>query len=284
MASNQKTLKKVIKSVGSTRKITKTMQLISSAKLQKTLKVTKTLNEYATTLKQIVSELGGLESSATFDQESNQKTLVVVLASDRGMCGSYNTQVGIAAAEYIKQNQDQIEYAVLGSGKRSGLAAKLSGKELVGIYPSNQVSLSVSDVKDIKQVITEGYDSGLYTKVVVAYTQYKSALLQVPTLVQLLPFEADNLEIIEDQVKVDYVIEPSKTQVVQSLLPQILELMLYNAFVQSQASEHASRMRAMKQATDNAGDIITNLTLEMNTLRQALITQEIAQIVGATNN
>jgi len=275
MPQTAKQIKKAIKAIGNIKKTTKTMQLISSSKMQKNLRIWVRSKKYLEQLAHITKELGKTQKD-TVDTEIVGKTLLISFASDRGLCGSFNTKIIVRSRGLLKSGTaDQ----VIAIGKRAGAIKNTAGDNFLALYPSGHNNLNTDVVRPVSEQVAALISSGAISKVEVVYTRYESAFVQAVTQETVYPFAQNITE--ETQSDTEYLLEPDASTIQTYLMPIYLEGILFRCWIESAVSEHTARMQAMKNATDAAKDIITSLTLELNKTRQAAITQEIAQIMGA---
>lgn len=277
-----------INSVSSTRKITSAMKLVASSKLHKAQAAIESMRPYQQRLDKMVSrfvgELEGEVNSPYAEQRSVRKAVVVCISSNSSLCGAFNSNVIKATQSAIEQlRADGAEVEVIPVGAK--MAEKM--KKLDFTFESNNSSIldhtTYTDVADIAASLMTRYEQKEIDKVVIVYNHFKNTATQVVTTETLLPI------ILDPQEKeattgptLDYIIEPSKEQIVASLLPKVLSLKLYTAILDSLAAEHSARVVAMQTATDNADELLHDLTLMYNKTRQAAITAELLDIVGAS--
>lgn len=316
MPVNSKAIKRRIKSVNNTKKITKAMEMVSAAKMRRAVEATVNTRAYAVMARQVLDLLGqaSLDSFPLLKIAPVSKMLVVLISSNRGLCGSYNanifrkTRVLLADksrlaeqrdlpvpqdGEEVLPRQSDVAIDIIGIGKKSADFAKKNGYPLVAVFDELGERPKFEEVLPISNFIREQYVSGAYQKVLVAYTDYKTSLVQEPRMTQLLPVNVSNIETMiatlgktsearasEAFPLEEYLFEPNLSDLVTSILPRLVEIQLYQTILESAASEHSARMLAMRSASDAAGDMIKELNLTYNKARQAAITQEIAEIVG----
>ena len=235
-----------------------------------------------------------------------KKLLVVLITSNRGLCGSFNANIIKKTAQQLKNPQniskqrvknghieasEAVEIDVIGIGKKGADFAKKMGYNLVASFSEFSDTPKFVDILPISQMIITEYEKKKYDKVVVAYTDFKSAITQIAKLRQVLPISEIDLEKMiadldvnegqEATVEIDnYIFEPNTSAVLSIILPRLVETQIFQAALESSASEHSSRMMAMRNASDAARDMIKELNLYFNKARQAAITQEIAEIAG----
>ncbi|MFA5062029.1 MAG: ATP synthase F1 subunit gamma [Patescibacteria group bacterium] len=314
MGVNTKAIKRRIKSVGSIEKITKAMEMVAAAKMRKAVSAALDTRTYATLAWDLLVNLSITQKAVLplLDIRPVKKLLIILITSNRGMCGSFNSNIIRKTAEQLKNPQniskqrikgvdvkpsEKVEVDVVGIGKKGADFAKKMGANLIASFTQLSDTPTFEDVMPISRMIIEEYEKKNYDKVVVAYTDFKSTIAQVAKLRQVLPISEVDLEKMiselgqnkpEEKVKEDskqlalrhYLFEPNKGEVLKIILPRLVETQIYQAMLESNASEHSARMMAMRNAADAADDIIKELELNFNKARQASITQEIAEISG----
>jgi F-type H+-transporting ATPase subunit gamma len=291
--ANLKEIRNRIASVSSTMQITSAMKMVSAAKLKRAQDAITQMRPYAEKLQEILSNLSAsLDTSENvYSQERDvNNVLIVVVTSNRGLCGGFNNYV-IKEALRIAQNEYKGKnVSVLPIGKKAHDAFKKTEFNVKGSFlPSNAEEiwneLNFSNSNAMAQKIMEAYANGYLDKVVVVYNTFKNVATQIVTAEQFLPI---NKISAEGKVSTsDYIFEPSKKEIVNELIPKSLKTQFYKYLLESYAGEHGARMTAMHKATDNATELNKALKLEYNKARQAAITNEILEIVGgaeALNN
>lgn len=270
-----------IKSIKSTRKITRAMQLVSAAKMRKAQNATLKSRTYAENAWQLIAQLSNetlLQHPLIKSYPGANKILAIIISSNRGLVGGFNSNLlfQLKALE-TGESQGQLELVVLGKKAKDSLSRLR--KNLIADFPKTDNAFVVKKIYPIAKLLSDLYSSGQYKKIFVIYNHYVSTLVQKTTSKQLLPLpNARNLEQAES--KGDYLLEPDETEVVNQLAPRIVESQLYQAILESDASEHSARMVMMKNATDAAGDLVDDLTLTYNQLRQNKITTELSEITA----
>lgn len=307
MAVSGKAIKTRIKSVKNTKKMTKAMEMVSAAKMRKAVAAALATREYALLSRELLHNLSAMQKKQVplLEMRPVNKLLVILVTSNRGLCGSFNANVLKKAAlllKHIDQASVQhvpggkeivpaknIEIDILGIGKKSALFAKKFGYNLTNVFDTLSDKPSFENVLTISRLVLNAFHAKTYDKVVVVYTNYKSPLVQEVNMRQLLPVsEIDIEKMITNEAKgnapvqnlQNYIFEPNVQTILTDVLPRLVEIQLYEAVLESAASEHSSRMIAMKNASTAAGEMIDALTLEFNKARQAAITREISEIVG----
>ena len=292
MGVNTKAINRRIKSVANTRKITKAMELVSASKMRKAVSAVLASRPYAQMAWSLASHLSprGMDPHPlTVARPIVRRTLVLLLTSDRGLCGGFNAQVLKAAAELVRNRPEgSVDFAAIGRRgetwirrRRLPLKASFEGLLSGGAPPMAKVSPLARFAKD-------AFVKGEVDEVFIVYTDFLSSVVQKPRVKALLPLRRDDdlgevgghrKEIAAGaRLEGEYLFEPDPASVLDALLPRIAEAQLYQAVLESLASEHSARMLAMKNATDAAAEMIDDLRLTFNQGRQAAITQEIAEI------
>jgi F-type H+-transporting ATPase subunit gamma len=290
MGANLKEVRERIKSVMSTQQITKAMKMVSAAKLRRAQQAIVQMRPYADRLNQmlvnILSNLDG-DSSTSFGVEREVKNaLVVVVTSDRGLCGAFNSNVIKAAISAIEekysQNRKDGNLSIMCIGKRSYDFFKKRYKdcEIITEYTGMFADLSFENVSKAADYIMDSFEAGKYDSVHVAYGRFKNAAMQFPELVQYLPVKKLETTPASKKTKADYIFEPGKKQLLDSLVPSILQTSFQKFLLDTNASEHGARMTAMDKATENAQDLLGELRINYNKARQEAITKELSEIVG----
>ena len=329
MASG-KDIRRRIKSINSTRKITKAMEMVSAAKMRRAVASVLGVRPYAHAAWSVLTNLARAFENAEQGLLAVRPVcdvLFVVVTSDRGMCGSFNSQIAkkireeIANPEKLLVNRIgkkkiestacatdlKIDFITIGkkgepivrkihpvksgvAGARSGEQFNRENGELIAAFSDGAQFATIADIKPVSKIVIDEYLAKKYDKVVAVYTDYVSAVTQQTKIRQILPISKIDIEkqIAEmdvlakeyglDQPKVEYKVEPSPEVVLEFIIPRLIEMQLFHAILESQASEHSARMMAMRNATDAATEMSADLTLMYNQIRQGKITQEIAEI------
>lgn len=284
--SNQKEIRGRISSTISTQQITKAMKLVSATKLRKASDAIVRMRPYALKLQGIMSNLReSVEDdrlSVYFDKRELQKVCLVVISSDRGLCGAFNANVAKRTRYLLENDYKELVKAgkveILCIGKKAGETLKRLGYTINTDYQNLLLDLNASKAFDFTQKLIERFKSGELDKIEVVYNQFKNAATQILSNETLLP--VSNSASNNEQSNSDYLFEPSKVAILEDLIPRTLKTQLYRALLDSLASEHGARMVAMDKATENAGELLSSLRLAYNQARQAAITREISEIVG----
>ncbi|WP_339887218.1 ATP synthase F1 subunit gamma [uncultured Flavobacterium sp.] len=284
--ANLKEIRNRITSVSSTMQITSAMKMVSAAKLKKAQDAITAMRPYAEKLTELLQNLSATlegDSVGSFaDQREINKVLVVAITSNRGLCGAFNTNV-IKQAVIVGNSYPGKQVDVFAIGKKGN---DVLGKNYNVIDNKSTIfdDLTFDNVAAIAQVLMDKFEAGEYDKIEIVYNQFKNAATQIVQREQFLPLAPiTGGEVVSS----DYIFEPSKEEIVLTLIPKSLKTQLYKAIRDSFASEHGARMTAMHKATDNATELRNQLKLTYNKARQAAITGEILEIVGgaeALNN
>ncbi|KRP30514.1 ATP synthase F1 subunit gamma [Polaribacter sp.] len=280
--ANLKEIRNRITSIKSTMQITSAMKMVSAAKLKKAQDAITAMRPYSSKLTELLQNLSatldGDSGGAYATQREVSKVLMVVVTSNRGLCGGFNSSITKEVVRTIQHKYQNVTVDLLTIGKKGG---DVLGKTYNIIEKRNEIfeDLTFNNVALIAKKLMEMYVDGTYDKIELVYNQFKNAATQIPQIEQYLPIKP--IEISENvSVNSDYIFEPSKEEIVEALIPKALKTQLYKALRDSFASEHGARMTAMHKATDNARDLRNELLLTYNKARQAAITNEILEIVG----
>jgi F-type H+-transporting ATPase subunit gamma len=290
MASVQD-IKRRIRSVRNTRKITRAMELVAAAKLRRAEARIEAMRPYADTMRELIGGVGRAAGSVRTlpllqQRESIDTVLLVPLTGDRGLAGAFNAQVmrrSFALERELRDAGTTVRWLVAGKKGRSTLTFR--GRGLDGEYTGFTDRPAYPDAQAIAHRIADLFIEGEADRVVLVYNTYVSALTQRVTEQDVLPISAEILESDEEEraaaaMRGDFIFEPEPEEILARLLPVYVETQIYRALLESAASEQGARMTAMRNASKNAGELIDRLTLDMNRARQAEITQEILEVVA----
>ena len=260
--------------------ITSAMKMVSAAKLKKAQDAITAMRPYAEKLTELLQNLsstleGEVGGNFTKQREIN-KVLIVAITSNRGLCGAFNTNV-IKQTKLLIESHPGKQVDVFAIGKK-GNDILVKTSSVVDNQSAIYDHLTFDNVAAIAQILTDKFISGEYDKIEIVYNQFKNAATQIVQVEQFLPLAAIKSDIVVSTG--DYIFEPSKEEIVETLIPKMLKTQLYKSIRDSFASEHGARMTAMHKATDNATDLRNQLKLTYNKARQAAITNEILEIVG----
>jgi F-type H+-transporting ATPase subunit gamma len=288
MASSRQ-LKNKIRTVGNIKQITKAMQMVSATKMRKSQEVALAARPFAKKAFSLLSAIAQLadpkEDKGMFFKEKEGKTCLVVITSDKGLAGSFNSAVLRIAYQWYLENQDAHVVAV---GKKGRDFFKRRGVSPAAEFVGFSDIVTLSNVRPLSTWIVEKFEQGAYAKVEVASTRFVSALVQKPEVHQILPLHLQELKAIIENIvpktgkgELPFVLEPSKEAIGETLVRDLIEVEILHFVFESNAAEHSARMVAMKNATDNAASLQEELGLRLNKERQAAITQELTEIASA---
>lgn len=289
-----KEIKRRIKSVKSTKKITKAMELVAASKMKRAVASTLASRFYAeyswevlTSVAENVEEI----NHPFFTERPVKNILLVLITSNRGLCGAYNAQAVKKALTLIKQENSKSPISLLTIGKKGDLAMRRIGKNSIASFTELPDTPTLRDVESISKLVMEEFTSGRFDKVLVVYTDFISGMSQRANVKQILPVSKTDLKDLIDSLdstdtkpraqtrkEIGYLIEGEKIALLSSLAEKLSRMQLYQMLLESNATEQSARMLAMKNANEAAGEMIEDLTLAFNKARQAGITQEISEI------
>ena len=282
-------IRRRIKSVKNTQQITKAMKMVSAAKLKRAQDRVITARPFANKMMEVLGELAKRTDDdfhhPLLDLRNDQRYLLVLITADKGLCGAFNTNLVKAAQAFLRENEGkQIELVAIGRKGRDFFRNRHAAiaSEFIGLTGKGRIEFA--EALEVARSITKQYtDDNEIDKVFLIYNEFKSVLQQRVIVEQLLPVARAKEE--EPDAKsaislVDYIYEQPATQIFSTLLPRLIETQVYRALLESVASEHGARMTAMDSASKNASELIDTLTLNMNRIRQAAITNEIIEVVS----
>ncbi|MEM7297063.1 MAG: ATP synthase F1 subunit gamma [Bacteroidota bacterium] len=284
--ANLKEVKGRIQSVVSTQQITKAMKMVAAAKLRRAQDRITQMRPYSQKLSEIIQNVSAGQAEDVDNQYAQErqinKVLLVVLSSDRGLCGAFNSSVfkytkALIESKYSSE-QATGNLEILPIGKKSFEYFKKRKYQVVEGYSHLFEKLNFDDVRDTAEMVMEEFVNGTYDRVEIIYNEFKNVATQIVQNEQFLPIQ--NMESDEDEALVDYIYEPNKDFIFNELVPKSLKIQFYKTLLESNASEHGARMTAMDKATENADELLKDLRLTYNRTRQAAITKEILEIVG----
>jgi len=288
MASGQeRVLRRRIRSINSTKKITRAMELIAASRIVRAQARVHAASPYADQITQVVRDLaaaGGTSDSPYLVPRTEVRRVAhVVIAADRGLCGGYNSSVIRAAEGSMRAHKAAgRDYALVTVGRKVESYFRYRNFDIAASLSGFSDQPTYEDARAIAAAVDGPFLAGEFDEVVLVYTRFVSAGSQEVVLRPLIPLDPETFEgpAVEGGVAPDYEFEPSPSEILERLLPRYVEARVFAALLNAAASEHAARQRAMKSATDNAEDLITNLTRIMNRARQDAITTEIMEVVG----
>jgi F-type H+-transporting ATPase subunit gamma len=294
MAVSTKILRRRIKSIINTKKITKAMEMVAASKMRKAQQATLRTRDYANRAWSLISDLAGKTDQKLhpflIKKDKVKKVCVVLIASDRGLCGGFNAQIIRKAAEFSKNLMNKkIEMEFITVGKKSRDFVVRQKINVVADFTNLSSVTRLAEIRAISKIIADDFAAGKYDEVYLAYTDFISTISQRPRILKLLPFtrerDVDLGKVTKEKneqagTEEEFLFEPSPDQVLEYMLPKMVEMQIFQAILESNASEHSARMVAMKNASDSAEDMIFDLTLLYNQVRQSAITKEIMEIVS----
>jgi len=298
--ASQRDIKRRIDSVRNTRKITRAMELVASAKLRRAQESIEALRPYARAMRRLMSQAarqsgGGIGSLALLQERPAEgRALVVAITGDRGLAGAFNVNIlrtALHVADELRaEGFEDVEFTAV--GKKGAGTLRFRRQPIDKVFQGFSADPKFADAEHVLTHVAERFVAGEVNRVVLVYNTFKSVLEQEVTTEQLLPIDRglvldDNDEPVEgeavDRPSGVAFFEPEPEDFLESLLPNYVETTIYRALLESAAAELAARRSAMRNATDNAGEFIDSLTLAMNRARQAAITQEILEVVGGAD-
>ncbi len=300
MAVSTRLVRRRIKSITNTRKITKAMELVSAAKMRKAISAVLGTRPYANSAWRAVEEVAKVTDPSAHRllqrNDGVSKALVIVFSSDRGLCGGINSRLLKTVYEFVSKSRRELEFVVI--GRKGQQALKRRRLNIVASFSDLTHNPRLTEVMPIAKLAMDDYGLSKYESVWLAFTDYRSSIAQDPVVRQLLPIgriaglgEVDSViagvqkpgRSAAETARLgsgayQYEFEPSPEIVLEAMLPRLVETQVYQALLESLASEHSARMMTMRAASDSADDMISQLTLTLNQARQAGITMEIAEI------
>lgn len=301
MARSLRDLRRKMKAIRSTRQVTKAMELVSASKMRRAVSNAQMLRRYAGSAWEILQRIAEVHpgSHPFLAEKPVGKVLAILLTSDRGLAGSLNTQMFRSTTHYVTEVKKLSTFAALdfvAVGRKGQQFLARTNQSIIAAFPALSNHPTFKDALPIARLATEGFLSGSYDHVVLLYPDFVSALLQEPTVKQLLPFSRSELSEMlrslsqtrrsrhgqatehEGQRVHEYVFEPNQRDVLDAVLPRLSAVQVYQAILEACASEHSARMVAMRSATENASGLLDDLSLTYNQTRQANITAELAEL------
>lgn len=270
----------------STQQITKAMKMVSAAKLRRAQEKIVQMRPYSQKLTAILNNVSAAsegDSDIVFAAKREvKKVLLVPVTSDKGLCGAFNTNILKATNSAIKEQFEGAEITILPLGKKAYEYYKKSNYQVIDTYFSVFQQLNFDVVKEAASFAMDGFLAADYDQVVLVFNEFKNVATQLVRVEQFLPMAPQEGQ-EGNATETDYLLEPSRTYIIEELVPISLRIQFYKAVLESNASEHGARMTAMDKATENAGELLKELKLMYNRTRQAAITNEILEIVAGAN-
>lgn len=286
---NIQEIKQRTKSIKNTLQITKAMELIASIKMRKAIEVAEQSRQYSDRARELLSRLAAEGKSykhPLLGSPNSKKSILIITSSDKGLCGSHNAEIFRAsyrAIEEKKKDNRQVDLIVIGNKARNHFR-RISELKIVADFETFGDSIEYLEASPIAQLIIEEFSKGEYTEVNIAFRQFESMIRQNAQVIKILPLSAirenDSVGANGRSPVQRYEFEPEPEKVLDTILPQLVKIMVYQTLLENNASEHAARMVAMKNASDAAGEIIQDLEFTYNRLRQEKITSEISEIAS----
>lgn len=284
MAVSSRLIKRRIRSIANTRKITKAMELVSAAKMRRAVALTQASRAYAGELSAMTNRIVHMVDPRSHlllsAKPVAEKSLVIVASSDRGLCGAFHTQAVKSALAFVQSRSERVHAVAV--GRRAESALRRANIEIEASFEAISNAPSFARSMPIGAYASNAFLNGEVDRVFICYMEFRSSMSQVPVVKQLLPVlpeeairEAEQDEATEEP---NLLFEPDADTTLDILLPRLLETTVYQALLESSASEHSSRMFAMRNATENASEMLADLTFTYNQARQASITREISEI------
>ncbi len=285
--ANLRDIKKRIGSVESTRQITRTMEMVATAKIKKAQEKIEAARPYALSMMEVLGNVAryakGAEHPLLEEHDERRRVVVIAVTSDRGLAGAFNSSILRLTENIIRDEGDAgVRVDVIAVGKKAAGYFRYRGIEPIAVYRDISDKPTFTDAKSIAAHVIGPFAAEEVDAVYVAFNRFKNVAEQKPEVHQLLPIERRVVDEAAEgsDVSAEYTFEPDAQSVLVRLLPTYVETLIFRALMESAASEHGARRTAMKSATDNASEMITTLTRSYNRARQASITNEIAEIVG----
>jgi F-type H+-transporting ATPase subunit gamma len=283
-------IRRRIRSIRNTAKITKAMELVAASRLRRAQMRVTAARPYAEAIRKLVAELGAQAPSAggalhpLLIQRDVHKVGVLLVTPDRGLAGALNTNVirrgSEVIGEYERAEAQSVEVVTVGRKGQDFLARR--GRKLLGTFTGMVASVKYDDVIPIARVITDSFINGSIDRAVLVYPRFISTLSQRPEVVQLLPITPPEPAVGQAQPRrLDYIFEPDPQSILEQLLPRYVEVLIYQAVIETAASFFSAQMVAMRNATDNANELVDSLSLTYNKVRQANITSQVTEIASA---
>ncbi len=291
MALSTKTIKRRIKSIANTKKITKAMEMISAVKMRRAVasaSATRNYAELAWQMLQDVTRKAGPRHHPLLAERAVKKMGLILITSNRGLAGGFSSKLVQEVDLFINKikKEKNVDVEVLVMGKKGRKIYQNFGHTIAAEFEKVDVTKALAEILPLSQMAAADFINAKYDQIGVAYMEYISAIKQVPVIKPIFPIKQKNhVTIVEKNNKsegrpTDFIFEPNPLKVLEMLLPRLIEMQLYQAVLESDASEHSARMVAMQSASDAAGDMIKELNTTFNNARQAAITKEIAEVIG----
>jgi F-type H+-transporting ATPase subunit gamma len=280
-------IRRRISGVKSTQKITKAMKMVAAAKLRRAQEAVIAARPYARQMKDLLQHLSDVVDVSAFPlfaERELQRVAVIVVTADRGLCGAFNSNLIRATAAHVKTKHKELfqggRVDLISVGRKGTDFFQKNGYAIASRHVGIFAGLQFDNARAIVREAVEGFLSGKYDRVDVVYNEFKSVIQQRVTVEQLLPIQKSQAAATDGKSRLDYIYEPSSSEIISALVPKHLNFQLWRILLESSASEQGARMTAMDNATTNASDLIRDLQLSYNKARQASITKELLEIVS----
>ena len=272
-------IRRRIRSVQNTAKVTKAMEMVAASKMRRAQQQVLAARPYAERLEALLANLAAQEQGenapALLQSRPVERVQVVHVTPDRGLCGGLPSNMNRASGQFILESEEPV--SVIAVGKKGRDFIVRASLDLRATFTGIGDRPRLADVLSISYLIAEDYTSGAVDRVFLAYSRFVNTTLQAPVVRQLLPIQP---AVLEPHEQVGYIYEPNSRVVLDALLPRYVEMLVYHAVLENNASEQSARMVAMRNATESANDMVDELTLHMNKVRQEMITNELLDLVG----
>jgi F-type H+-transporting ATPase subunit gamma len=277
--ANIRLIQRRIKSVKNTAKITKAMEMIATSKMKRAQDRVIAGRPYAEKMRQVLADLSATQPEGTLhplmQRREENKIAIIHISADRGLCGGLNSNVNRYTGNFILEQTSPSILVTIGKKGRDFM--RRNGREILAEFTAMPDRPSLLDTLPISHIVIDEYTKGNVDTVYLAFSKFVSTMNQKPVVQQLLPIESIE---VNSTREIDYIYEPSPQVVMSQLLPRYIEMQVYHSLLEAIASEQSARMVAMRSATDNANELINDLTLIYNKARQEMITKELLDIVG----
>jgi F-type H+-transporting ATPase subunit gamma len=298
MPLQTRVIKSKIKSVGNIRKITRAMEMVAASKMRRAILAALATREYSLMALSLLKDLALQQQvhHPFLEQGLGDKTLMIIVSSNRGLCGGFNVSLARKVTEYCVSEGGVELFDFVTVGRNSERLGRKLGGAILGSFVDFPEQLSIYDIGGLMRIVFDGYHSPEYNRVVIAYNRFISVMSYRAVIREILPVSIPALESIlteawhghadqatprdAEKPRSAYLFEPNEEEVLEEILPRLVEVQIYQGLLESFASEQSTRMLAMKNATDNAGKMVNDLSTAFNKARQGGITQEILEVAG----
>jgi len=282
--ANLRAIRKRIGSVKSTQQITKAMKMVSAAKLKRAQEAIVAARPYARKVREVVQAVAGRagkDAHPLLSSRETKKVALLVISSDRGLCGGFNSNLLRAANRFLQETRENVGEVVLHVvGRKARDFFRRRHVPMRKEYVNVLGALSYAHAEQIANDLVDGFLAEEFDEVVIAFNEFRSAISQAVRIDRLFPVAFEPAEEEGAGTEIDYLYEPSREEILATLLPRYVEAQIFRMLLESVAGEHGARMTAMDSATNNAVDMISRLSLQMNRARQAAITKELLEIIS----